>query len=188
MKSLVLLMGLFLLSSGLGYAQSAESDNHLIYWTQEYRLTYTDFDALPKRYSDNAAFSVLGFKSSFEMTYTQYTADIKAYFDKDSSWARSWVPILLAHEQGHFDIAELHARKFREQLKTAMLKDDLSVSKFEYMNSEIMKDLEAAQLEYDKATNYSMDYRAQLEWLDLIKERLDKMSAFANTKIVVKRK
>lgn len=187
MKYLCFLMFNLFLFSGNSIARQTDDESHLIYWTEDYRLTYTDFEDLPLRYSENAAFSVLGLKSSFEMTNEEYKADVKSYFEKDSSWTRSWVPILLAHEQGHFDIAELHARKFRKRLKDAMKADELTVSKFENMHEQIIEDLKKAQIEYDNATNYSMDYRAQLDWLERINNELEAMKDYAASEVRVKR-
>ena len=63
----------------------------------------------------------------------------------------------------------------------------ITVSVFEEMSNDAMVGLKEAQKAYDEATNYSMDYRAQLEWSEKIAEQLKELEAFADTRIIVSR-
>ncbi|MCP9290369.1 DUF922 domain-containing protein [Gracilimonas sediminicola] len=186
MKAIVTTILIFLFSSGLVFGQH-QSEKNYIYWSDDYELVWTDFEEIPKRYSEHAAFSVVGYESSFNMNAQQYEAEIKTYFSKNESWSKSWIASLLLHEQGHFDLAEVNARRFRKRVKDAMEAGTISVSVFEEMSDEAMADLEEAQKEYDEATNYSMDYRSQLQWSEKIAEQLKELEAFANTRIVISR-
>lgn len=174
--------------SGVIMAQADLKDKDYIYWSDEYELVWTDFEEIPERYSEHAAFSVVGYESSFNMNGQQYEAEIKTYFSKNESWSKSWIASLLLHEQGHFDLAEVNARRFRKRVKEAMEAGTISVSVFEEMSDEAMADLDEAQKAYDEATNYSMDYRAQLEWTEKIAAQLKSLEAFTNTDIKVSRK
>lgn len=187
MKTLTIFF-LCLFYSGLIHARQDQSEKNYIYWSDDYDLVWTDFEEIPERYSEHAAFSVVGYESKFNMNNQRYQANIRTYFSKNESWSKSWVSVLLLHEQGHFDLAELYARKFRKRVFNAMEMEDISVSKFLQMNDEAMAQLEKAQSEYDKATNYSMDYRAQLQWAEQIKEQLKELEAFAKPEIIVSRK
>lgn len=185
MKAITTIL-IFLFCSGLVFGQPQPGKNY-IYWSDDYELVWTDFEEIPKRYSEHAAFSVVGYESSFNMNAQQYEAEIKTYFSKNESWSKSWIASLLLHEQGHFDLAEVNARRFRKRVKEAMEAGTISVSVFEEMSDEAMAQLEEVQREYDEATNYSMDYRSQLQWSDKIAEQLRELVAFSNTRVVVSR-
>lgn len=187
MKVCYLIISSLFLLFGTCYAQQAEENNY-IFWDADYKLVWTDFEKLPERFSEHGAFSVIGYEGHFNMTDEKIRAIIKTYFDKDESWSKNWIGILLTHEQTHFDLAELYARKFRQRLKKAMLADQISVSKFKELNNEAIQILKDAQKEYDVATNYSLDYRAQMNWTNKIQEELKQLKNFADPEIVVYRK
>ncbi len=187
MKSLLIQISALIFISGLCFAQDIETEKNYIYWSDDYRLLWTDFDELPKRYSEHAAYSVIGYESRFDMNNARYKAVIRTYFDRNESWSKNWVGILLSHEQGHFDLAELYGRKFRKRVKEAMEADNISVEKFKRMSDEAIKLLEEAQHEYDVDTNYSMDFRSQKKWIERIQHELKQLEEFANPEIVVTR-
>lgn len=185
-KISLLLLLLFIGSLQLK-AQEGTAEKNYIYWSDSYRLEWTDFDRLPERYSDHSAYSVVGYESSIQLTDELYKATIRTYFDKDESWAKSWVAILLVHEQGHFDLAELHARKFRQKVHEAMKDESITLAKFEYLNDETLRSLEDAHADYDRATNFSMDYRAQLDWAETIQKQLQALDSYADPTVRVQR-
>lgn len=176
-----------ILISGICHAQESDTVNNYIYWSDDYRLVWTDFEELPQRYSEHAAYSVVGYESRFDMNADRYKAVIRTYFDRNESWSKNWISILLNHEQGHFDLAELYGRKFRKKVKEAMETDNISVEKFKRMSDEAIKLLEEAQHEYDVATNYSIDFRAQKKWNERIQQELKQLEEFADPQIVVSR-
>lgn len=90
-------------------------------------------------------------------------------------------PNLLAHEQLHFDITELFARKLRKALtefdfdNARNLKADLQAL---YRNAEQERAL--MQQQFDVETRHSMNEAAQLEWQKYIKEELSKLKKFSS--------
>jgi|AntRauTorckE6833_2_1112554.scaffolds.fasta_scaffold18486_2 hypothetical protein len=184
MKRWVLIIVFF---AGISQILFAQNEENRIYWSEDYSLQWTDFDMLPERFSDYAAFSVTGFNSEYEFTKDQYKVEILTFFDKSKSWSQSWTSILLLHEQGHFDFAEVYARKFRKRVKEEMIANTIDPDKFEEINDDIISELEEAQLEYDQATNLSMNYRAQLEWTSRILEQLEALKEYANPLIIIER-
>lgn len=171
-----------------GFSQPADSTRNYIFWSDDYRLVWTDFDELPDRHSKHGALSVVGHLSEFKMDNTRYKAVIRTYFDRENSWARNWVPILLAHEQGHFDLAELYARKFRKRVLDEMKQGTLTVKKFEELNDDIDQELKKAHNEYDEATDYSRNYRFQLQWNNKISQWLEEYADYRNPVIEIRRK
>jgi len=79
--------------------------------------------------------------------------------------------VVLSHEQLHFDITELFARKFRERLKT--VKNDTDIKKkVRKIFAEINRELNTFQNKYDRETNYSRNIPEQLLWNEKIAEAL----------------
>lgn len=109
-----------------------------------------------------------------------------ALFDPRASWARrdGRTAAVLAHEQGHFDIAELHKRMFDEASRPFLGararckgRDRRSIAKF------VERDIDATlgklyeriwtnqtrvQEAYDAETAHGMNAAAQKDWLDKI--------------------
>ena len=78
----------------------------------------------------------------------------------------------MGHEQLHFDITEVYARKLRQELaKTKFSKNAKAEVKEIYRN--ILKELNDFQNKYDSETNFSRDTVQQLIWNKKIKKALN---------------
>lgn len=100
-----------------------------------------------------------------------------AFMDPDRSWVRPGMlaPELLAHEQGHFDIAEVYRRLLVLELagshasgaspEAARVELQARTSA---LAQGILERMEATQLRYDAETRHGLDGGAQARWLDLI--------------------
>ena len=79
--------------------------------------------------------------------------------------------IFLVHEQLHFDISELFARKMRKQLSkkhfTKRVKSEINA-----IYESILKELSDFQNLYDAETNFSRNKEQQLFWNRKIQEAL----------------
>jgi hypothetical protein len=89
-------------------------------WSAERPLTWADFQGTPPRGIDRDAYTYYGISASFERDGEgRITAEVSCVFMPAESWvrppAKASAP-LLAHEQLHFDLAELHARRFAREL------------------------------------------------------------------------
>lgn len=109
----------------------------------------------------------------------EFNAVVEARFYPDKSWykkefANSFV---LAHEQLHFDITELYARKFRQKIDqatfTVHIKKELSA-----LNKSINMELKEMQQEYDRDSNFSRNAETQLRWQGLIQNELKKLTKY----------
>ena len=145
MRILIAIISGFIFLTASCFAQENTQEPNYIYWSNDYKLDWSDFEELPHRFSEHAAYSVVGYESQFHMNDNEYSAVVKTYFSKNESWSKSWVSLLLVHEQGHFDMAELYARRFRKRLKEAMKADNVSIEKFRQMSDETIEQLEVAQ-------------------------------------------
>ncbi|MFM7727790.1 MAG: hypothetical protein ACKO7B_13880, partial [Flavobacteriales bacterium] len=91
-------------------------------WSHDYRLEWTDFKG---KYDGMSPFSAqsncvytLRTKPVFENDTMYLDEDIGPCFTRKASWVRedALQDTLLMHEQLHFDLCELYARRFRQKL------------------------------------------------------------------------
>ncbi|MEP3571107.1 MAG: DUF922 domain-containing protein, partial [Flavobacteriaceae bacterium] len=100
--------------------------------------------------------------------------EVNAYFYPNESWYKPKIcdDIILSHEQLHFDISELFARKMRAKLKRTSFSDNVK-AEIRKIYRETLKELKDFQELYDWETNFSRNTEKQLEWNKKIAEALD---------------
>jgi len=171
MKSLALFIIMFI-SWRFGCSQDS------IVWKSNVKLKWSDFEARIKYTRDTGAVSVTGisFKTSFQGD--NFTFAAFAVFFKKESWVKSPSERSLRHEQGHFDISEIFARKLRQAIKnrtgTKLTRSDLN-----FMYYKIETERTGMESLYDKETDFSRNFTAQALWDDKIKQQLVTLEAFA---------
>jgi len=156
-------------------------NNSLIDWSADRRLTWDDFKARPDPNSPNAALTGTNIKFDFSYSSTEgFKYHITCQFDKNSSWGRIKTDYILSHEQGHFDIAEIYARRLNKALKE--YKHDVSKANKEInkIYEKVMHELSAAQAQYDRETNFSIDKPEQIRWLIKISDELKSYEEYAD--------
>ncbi|NJB70522.1 hypothetical protein GGR42_000984 [Saonia flava] len=172
MKKIVLLV---LLSTSLSsYCQILDT----IPWAKGRGLTWKDFRAKPKVGSNAAAVTASGITYSFSSlargSEVEVEFKVNTFFYPDKSWYKKEVcdDIILSHEQLHFDISELFARKFKKRLNeltfTLKIKEEVRT-----IYKDILKELSDFQELYDWETNFSRDTEKQLEWNKKVAELLE---------------
>lgn len=153
-------------------------DDDRIEWTEGHRLTWDDFQAVVpyrQRWTRNIAAitsSVIQYRYSCENGMLKY--DIKSIFLPDESWVKdnARTEDYLMHEQLHFDITELFARKLRNRLMGKTFACD-EVQKFENEIQITLDEWQKLQKKYDYETAYSLDYFEQSQWNDYVKRLLN---------------
>ncbi len=158
-------------------------ENSLL-WSENDRLDWTDFKGVPDVNIDAAALTASGItlELSAKTTKTsliEYNALVEARFYPDQSWykrefANSFV---LAHEQLHFDITELYARKLRQAIQQAALTINIKKEIFR-LNKIINKELKERQQHYDRDSNFSRNRETQRNWQSMIYNELKKLSKY----------
>ena len=167
-------------------AQSSGDPAALIEWSATRSLTIRDFKGkIPGRASE-ASRSWVAIEASWECESGQGSSRARAVFDPSRSWWREPVqslwqgndaPSLLApkddggrglllHEQLHFDLTEIWARRIRELLLAlpAACKTPGGSHAFERTIGEMERDWQDEQARYDKETANGMDAGRQKAW------------------------
>lgn len=107
--------------------------------------------------------------------------DIKLVFKKYESWKKDTAEYLLAHEQLHFDIAELYARKLRKAIQDVP-KTNRNPTE-EVFNTVIQKlylENASMQRKYDEETIHGIIAESQIKWEKKISLKLKNLEKYAS--------
>ena len=171
-------------------------------WSAERRLTKLDFQGRVPAQAGNSSMSWLHIEASWECVIGELMATARATFDPSRSWWRTtygnvWGNAgertsatqaqsqarrnvmmmdaqLLDHEQLHFDLAELAARRIRkrfEEFKDAC-HDPGGTEPIQAMVAEIDQELQEEQTQYDRETSHGINVRVQDQWSRRIRKQL----------------
>jgi hypothetical protein len=153
-------------------------------WEQHPALSWNDFKGHARRTTgEPSAVTDTGFRVQLECRAGALDIRVSAEFYPGSSWvkaARKSVE-LLRHEQGHFDITELYARKMRRAVRDAKIgcEDDRTA---EAAGKKIFEGLdwewEKAEKRYDEETRDGVDLVRQREAAERITRELAELSGY----------
>lgn len=143
-------------------------------------LRWADFTQVNRGAGAFKAQTFSGIRYSLDEKNGEIYVDVEAYFDPSESWVvrSSQTPYLLKHEQLHFDITELHARKLRKALFDIQGTDRQTFRssrlwhRVNSLHEEIYQDMVDMQNLYDRETDHSLVQSKQLEWEKNITEAL----------------
>jgi hypothetical protein len=165
----------FLLYGIFSFSQKIE-ESYL--WDADTKLTWADFkggippDAVPAA----STASGISYKYSANLLHHEVHLDfeVNAFFYPNESWYKPEVcdDVILSHEQLHFDISELFARKMRKRLHETSFSDNVK-AEIGKIYKETLKELADFQDRYDWETNFSRNREQQLRWNTQIAEELD---------------
>lgn len=177
------LLFILLLTCGASFAQGALEK---ISWNENKPLGWKDFRGTAEANSTFHANSNSGISYSWRLNNVNGVVELEyevcGNFYPDLSWV---VPgsdndHLLKHEQLHFDISELHARKLRKKLA------DLPVSwlgkdprtKLNGFYEKIDKERREMQTRFDRESQHSINKEAEAKWQKYVQEELAKYSDY----------
>jgi predicted secreted Zn-dependent protease len=98
---------------------------------------------------------------------------VSTFFYPNKSWFQPALEneVILSHEQLHFDISELYARKMRKLMATTKFTRNVK-AEVKAIYKKINEELAEFQDLYDTETNFSRNVEEQLRWNRKIKEAL----------------
>ncbi len=174
-RLLAVLLFVLVLASSAVNAQEEEG----LPWREEWRLTWEDFKGGVPMGAQAAATTASGISYSYQAEWqgrgdVQVVFDVKAHFYPTESWYRPSVcdDHILNHEQLHFDIAEIFARKLRQRLESKKYTRNIK-SEVKEIYQQTVRDLSKFQKQYDRETNFSRNRENQLLWNELIGKMLN---------------
>jgi hypothetical protein len=173
MKIISLLLLSFLSFSTL------ENDPEKMPWSETRRLTWADFQGTPNRSDDFVASTNSGISFSYSISNRdgnygfRYTV-LSNFYPKDS-WYKpeSASEYILKHEQTHFDISELYARKLRKKLESLEIGSNIK-DVVDQLYVEIEQQRRAMQAEYDRDSDHSKNRDGEFRWREFVAGELQK--------------
>ena len=160
----------------LGFTKAQDK----IFWNENRELVWSDFQSQTKpNTSQAAATTYCGISyllNSSTKKFTDKQVKIESFFIPSKSWAHPEhkTDNVLMHEQSHFDIAELFARRFRKLISDKSL-DVKSLQKY---YERIYDDYKDYQQDYETVTNHGRIRDKQLEYSQKINEEIEELSDF----------
>jgi hypothetical protein len=167
-----------LLLPSLLFAQS--KDEELLEWNAARKLTWSDYKASPNPESDAAASTTTYLGIDYNISSTSFSYKIQSVFSKTRSWGSHKTPYILSHEQGHFDIAEIFARKLHKEMSEYKFNKKTYQKDLQKIYNEVTGEKEEMQNDYDNETRHSINKQKQAEWLKKIAEMLEEYSDYAD--------
>ncbi len=161
-----------------------------IIWSENRKLEWEDFRAENEPHAYNATaltycgieYGVKAFTSLYANS-TQYI--VKCIFYPEKSWVTKdttqRTAAVLKHEQTHFDLCEVYARRLYKELT------DTKINAFNLDNAgviyeRIMNEYEERQYQYDEETHKATNTEIQEKWNNDIARELEELKDYADRK------
>jgi hypothetical protein len=163
----------------------SQTTDSLKCWSSEDRLKWTDFRGVKPK---DAGSSFLKAASAIRITPIPFRKDdilnynVKLVFKKYEAWTTDTANYLLAHEQLHFDIAELSVRKLRKAIHGIMKATPNATSEdFFLAIDKAYNETAAMQAKYDDDTAHGVIAEAQSAWEKKVCFELKQLKEYAST-------
>lgn len=151
-------------------------------WAGRRPLTVADFQGRPGPSEPHAALTSATIDARGACRDNTFTADVRAVFDPATSWVREPGAItaaLLRHEQLHFDIAEIYARRLRLKLAAARPNCVQLQGAFNRLTQSVYAEWEHEEDRYDQETGHGLNTVQQAFWERQTAVRLQQLAAYA---------
>lgn len=135
-----------------------------ILWQENKKLKIQDFKAENKDTIKINRQQFLGAISAIRIEYSSFQRNknsvpdfsIKTYFDPNESWMLLKNDYVLQHEQIHFDLTELYARKMRKSVESLRQKNvtNISIYRKKIQHWNVMKEKASNQFDADNQDYY----------------------------------
>lgn len=174
-------------------AQNQGKGEDLICWQENVKLKIGDFQAETNPLSKtNSFYNFNAANAASEITVNPVVDSkgnkdfiVKVRFIKSKSWIRDSLlltPEVLAHEQIHFDIAELTGSMIRKEINNAKGKNiDVYGPIFTVIINDLPSKRNSIDSLYDKETDNGTKEIQQKNWQAFVQKELNKFSNYKST-------
>lgn len=160
------------------------AQDNLIAWPK--KLTWDDFKGIADQSSPHYAltWSRVNYTSSID-AIGKITCNVKCSFLTNKSWKKtdkSLTAYLLEHEQIHFNITELYARKLRKALSeycSTHVNSAATSNEMGAIFNKLLEELYAFHAQYDLETDHSKIAVKQQEWNQKVAAMLKELAPYA---------
>lgn len=163
----------------------AQDEVEKIKWKPNRPLSWEDFKATPDTSNSYSANTNSGI--SYNWNYSTASGqpilehEVHTNFYPGKSWVKEIQDkeYLLAHEQLHYDISELHARKLRQALQHYEPGRNIR-QELKRIYKTIESQRVAMQNEFDQETSHSENKAAEMRWRSFVKKELEKLADYSS--------
>lgn len=156
-----------------------------IIWKEDQKLVWDNFQSPVNRKNNPnvAAYTHCGWEYSLVKSSNPKTPvkiEITAIFNEERSWkdVKKINDYILLHEQKHFDIAELFARKLRKEVAEKIITSGDYDRYFKAVYQKISNDYQNFQKSYDRETQHGINEEKQREYNTHISEELNNLKSY----------
>nr|WP_321233513.1 DUF922 domain-containing protein [uncultured Psychroserpens sp.] len=168
----------------LVFLNVAPNDEVTIQWNETKKLSWTDFRGPIEPNSDAVAVTASGITFSFSVKqsnnqFLSFEAQANAHFYPEKSWyvKSKGDDHILAHEQLHFDITELHVRQLRYEISKLKISQNIK-TELRRLHEQANINLAKMQNAYDTQSQNSINKEQQSLWSEFVKAELQKFRAY----------
>ena len=179
MKRRYVLFALVFLKSFNLFSQESYIKQDSIPWSKKARLQWSDFTGRPDTSSQGtagcaAAIYVKGIRDKGLPKFL-----VSNFFIKSRAWTKDTISfILLRHEQLHFDIAEVYARKIRKAIDSLRRRKVKTVNNYSVEITKLLKMRDETDGLYDEQTSHGVNGKEQSDWDQKILKELEALSDY----------
>ncbi|MCH4552244.1 hypothetical protein [Aestuariibaculum lutulentum] len=178
MRLIILIIVLLCFSNRtVGQVEDLETDS-LLFWRSERKLIWDDFKGEVDDENYISAGAII--KAGITAVLEYWNGDIpvfriNSYMKKFDSWNKISDSLSLVHEQGHFDIYEIYARKIRKAYDSLNKQKVSDIKVYESICRKYMNKSSEINNLYEES-NFSK--RVQVEWLERISKELEELKNY----------
>lgn len=149
-----------------------------IEWNEFYQLSWDNFNGKPTGESIGDAGTAVKIQAKPYIVDNKIYYNVYALFDRQKSWVMETSPALLAHEQLHFDIAELYARKVRKKVAELSANNEKDLKMYNKTINKILKESNRADRQYDMETLHGGLTKQQEKWRAKVEFEMKKLHKY----------
>ena len=178
MKPLVVIILLFINSGFLSNTLWKDELN----WKADRKLEWSDFKDQPQQNASLMARINWNITYKYKLKSSGITFTVRCFIDRNKSWVKenAKTAMVLEHQQLHFDIAELYARKLRKRFDEYTFDKKKFDEKIKMIFQEVLTACKHTQEEYEKETEQGRNRSAQERWNQEINSELEKLKDFSS--------
>jgi hypothetical protein len=157
------------------------NNSTFISWDETRKLSWQDFRGAVSRTSHADAATAISISARPFYHKKRLFYDVNAYFIPEQSWSKAKSAQLLRHEQLHFDIAELYARKVRKKISEYRQMGIQDLGEYNRAISSILQESNRIDVQYDFSTFHGALTEKQARWEKEINTELQVLNNFSKT-------
>ena len=152
-------------------------------WDAQKKISWSDFKGAPDYGNLYAATANSGISHAIAIDgsgfYDKKESTVTAHFYPTFSWFKpaDTSDVLLRHEQAHFDITEIHARKLRKRIAQFTFSND-SHKEVSILYDNVESERRTMQEQFDADTRHSQDKQQEFTWENKIAQLLEDLEDY----------